>query len=190
MVDAAQDEKMSDIIIFRDSDGKFSEIYVDDFLTSIPMDEFEEGMFRTDGMARALEEIEGYFEANQLRKIQEAFSPAKMGTLVKADIVQELVMRRLDKIITNKSLDEDADGAAELYESLAEVVLRSSEVSLLKKCFGGKNIRDNIHNMPKDRFVEVVTDFYRRHVRDNPNYHRQRRDRNIDYEKICWGAFD
>lgn len=190
VVDAAQDEKMNDIIIFRDSDGKFSEVGIDDFLTSIPMDEFEEGILRTDGMERALEAIEEYFKANRFREIQDAFNPARMGTLAKADRVQELVMRRLDRIIANKSLDEDADGAAGLYESLAEVVLRSSEVSLLKKCFGGTNIRDNIHNMPKGRFIEVVADFYRRHVRDSPNYHRQRRSGNISYEKICWGAFD
>ena len=189
VIDTAQDKEMNDIIIFRDSNGGFSEITPDDFLASIPMDEFDEGVLRTDYMTRALEEIEEYFKTNRFNKIVEKFSLAETGTFSRADKVQEHVMRRLEKIMANSSLGGDADGVTELHESLAEVVLRSPEVSLLKGCFGGTKIRNNIYNMPKDEFIGVVADFCKRHVADNPNYLRQRRGEDIDYKKICWGAF-
>ena len=187
--DAARDEKLNDIIVFRERNGVFHEITIDDFLMSIPMNEFDEGIPRTDDMGQMLKEIEKHFKANQFNGIRERFRPAMMGTSMQADVAQRSVMLQLKKIRDHRSLDESKDEAAALYEMLVGVVLRSSEVNLLNDCFGRKNVRKNIIDTPKEKFIEIVTDFCKRYIEGNPNYPPQRRVEYIEYRKICWGAF-
>lgn len=189
VIDTAQDEKLRNVTIFKDNNGKFHEITTDDFLTSIPMDGFEGGLLRANNMNQVLEDIEKYLENNQLKEIRKQFNPARMGTNVKPNAVQEIIMLRLDRIKSHETLHGDTSKAVKLHEILAGVVLLGPEVSILKECFGGKNVRKNAYNMPKSQFIKTVLDFCESHVINNPNYPRQRRDSDIHYEKVCWGAF-
>ena len=189
VVDVAQDEKMNDIIIFRDSDSKFSEIGIDDFLTSIPMDEFEEGVLRTNDMDRALVEIEEHFKTHQFKGKREEFRHSRMGTLMRMEPVQEHVLARLRFIRNNMRLDGTDTNVSKLLERLSGVTLRNAEVILLKRCFGKKGTKNEIMATEADKFVEITASFCAQHVENNRNYPPRRRDEDIKYDKVCWGAF-
>ena len=189
VVDVVQGDRLNTVIIFRENNGSFREIFFDDFLASIPMHEYTEGILRTGYMDRALEEIEEHFKTNRFKDIRDRFRYSQMGTAGRVDTIKRRVVLRLGKIRNNESLDGSRDEVTKLHERLTGATLRSQEVNLLRECFGGKNAQSSIGSMPKDKFIGIVADFCRQHMENNPNYPPQRRAENIEYRKICWGAF-
>ena len=187
--DTARDEKLNDVIIFRENNDVFHEIAIDDFLASIPMDEFDEGIPQTNDMSQTLGEIEEHFAANQFKGIREGFRPSKMGTFTRMDLFQEYVRDRLHAIKSARQLDGYDANVSELYEKINGTTLRKAEVNLLKGCFGVRKKRKQIRTMPVDEFIETIANFCSQYMENNPNYPKPRNVEDIEYKKICWGAF-
>ena len=176
--DESNGDKLGTITIFRDgTSGVCREIEVEDFLDFIPMHEYDNGRRRTTDLDKPLEEIERYFNTNNMQYILKRFSHSAMGTMQKAPRVQEYVMRRLDRIKNHESINDTIE-VSDLHSKFAGVVLLDSEESILSAHFGGgRGLKNRIHSTDRDEFITHVNpwrvcDVIRTPLHAEPSPHR------------------
>lgn len=186
--DGRKRDKIRTVTIFRNNNGVCSEISDGDFLDFIPMHKHTSGHRRTSEMDKPLAEIKTYFEKHHYEPTVAKFRRSKMGTRQSAPKVQEYVKQRLDRIENSESFGNAVE-VSDLRKKFLGIILRESEVSRLESLFGKQGLKTEISRIDRDEFIETISEFYERHVQNNPHYVTQRSKKDIERKCVCWGAF-
>lgn len=111
--------------------------------------------------------------------------------------VQQYVLEFLKKMLENRTIDNDIQRQKstiyDLKNLYTNIYLKKSDATQLKdKLKAIEKIRNNNDSVNKYRneFIKVIKEFRSDVINNDPDYSNFLiREKNIDYNKICWGAF-
>lgn len=136
-----------------------------------------------------LKQLQSAFD-ERLTAFKAGYIDVEMYRKLRIPKIQQKIVYRLSILQNQKSLDGELAKykrpISELKRLYANIFLSQTEAVELNKLFDDKSVMSK----EVDEFIRVLREFRRDVIQKNPD-HQQflRREQNIDYKQICWGAF-
>jgi hypothetical protein len=151
-----------------------------------------------------LKEIEEYFRKKVLAEIKKSYVPTKMRIKEKPSKLQIFVRNRLRNLVVSKRLadndmtESDKEVAKRMFRLFSERAFSVQIIEKLKATFLSEKdtsrdmetVTRNMNKQSNSLFVRNIRSFYRTTLLEEIEYQEKLREsKDIDYKKVCWGAF-
>jgi len=196
--------KLKDIILFKDlRTGEILEKNIKELNINDKLNHLKKKDVKID-LDSPLKELEEYFRKKILESIKKSYVPTKMRFKEKQSKLQSFIARRLRGIVVNKKLsgetltDSDKDQAKKMKNRYTERVISLKEMEKLKSYILGEKAKSRdiqaviseLNRLNDSEFIRLLRRFYRNFLIEEEEYKTKLRDpTDINYQKVCWGAF-